>query len=367
MGAMNGTPANAAAKPDKYAILNQVKDINGGISSIDSNLAKLRTLQQRSLDDPDTSENSRTNRELDSLNASTMTTYRNLVTRVTKIKQDPSSGDPMNKDQVGNCDRRLKQAIRDYQMAEAAFQKRLQDQMRRQYLIVKPDASEQEVEQVVNDTNGNTQIFSQALMQSDRRGQSQTALRNVESRHAAIQRIEKQMIELAQLFEQMNVLVEQQEVVVEQVEQRGNETVENVEKANGELTGAVTHARNAKRLKWWCLGITILIILIVVAGVVGWYYTVGPGKVMSTVNNGGRRLVKREPAAAGPAGPAGAAFGTNHRRLPDSSFPAGWKGQGSKTGGSPGAQKLRRRTVDREDVMSMGVHALGQMAGHYLA
>lgn len=91
------------------------------------------------------------------------------------------------------------------------------------------------------------------LLQSDRRGQSQSALRAVQGRHEAIQKIESQMIELAQLFQDMEALVVQQEPAVVQIEQKGEEVTDNVGKANVQMDGAISKARSRNRKKWWCL------------------------------------------------------------------------------------------------------------------
>ena len=64
---------------------------------------------------------------------------------------------------------------------------------------VKPDASPEEVKAVVDDDQGG-QIFSQALMNSNRYGQAQSAYREVQERHEDIRRIERTLTELAQLF-----------------------------------------------------------------------------------------------------------------------------------------------------------------------
>jgi len=90
------------------------------------------------------------------------------------------------------------------------------------------------------------------LLQSDRRGQAQSALRAVESRHQAIQKIEQQMIELAQLFQDMEAMVVNQENTVVVIEDQGRETAENVDKANVEINGAIEKARSRNRKKWWC-------------------------------------------------------------------------------------------------------------------
>ena len=73
-----------------------------------------------------------------------------------------ASGDPRNAPQVGRVDRKLKAAINEYQQNESEFRKKLGAQMERQYRIVRPDASEQEVREAVEDTSNN-QVFSQAV------------------------------------------------------------------------------------------------------------------------------------------------------------------------------------------------------------
>lgn len=101
------------------------------------------------------------------------------------------------------------------------------------------------------------------LMTSDRRGQAQSSLRNVKERHEAIQKIERQMVELAQLFQDLDQIVMQQEPLVENIEQKGEEIHSNVVQANTEIGGAIEKARSRNRKKWWCLLICILIIIVI--------------------------------------------------------------------------------------------------------
>ncbi|KIW72392.1 hypothetical protein PV04_00589 [Phialophora macrospora] len=252
---------------DPNRILNECRAVDQAIDEIEADLQRLKGLQSRYLADTNTSAQSPLRLEVDRTGENIMTKYRGLVSRVRNIKQQPESGNPRNAPQVGKVDRRLKTAINQYQQVEREFRKASQDQMARQYRIVRPDASDAEVREAVEDPN-NQQIFSSALIQSDRRGEAQTVARNVSQRHEDIQKIERQMIELAQLFQDLEALVVQQEPAVTQIEQRGEEVTEHVAKANTELEGAVVKARAARRKKWICLGIVILIILIIVAIVV---------------------------------------------------------------------------------------------------
>ncbi len=239
---------------DPNAILNECRSIDRGIDQIEQNLNQLRMLQDRSLNEADTSGSS-TSRQLDSLASETMDMYRQLTERVRQVKSQREAQQPKNAPQVGRVDRRLKQAIQSFQQVESAFRKKTQDQMARQYRIVRPEASESEVRSVVEDTSSGSQVFQQAMMQSDRRGQARAVLSAVQDRHAALMKIEQQMVELAQLFQDMDTLVVQQEVQVTQIEQKGEEVVENLDKGNEEIAVAVTTAKKTRKKKWICLGI----------------------------------------------------------------------------------------------------------------
>ncbi|KAL9042498.1 MAG: hypothetical protein Q9214_003760, partial [Letrouitia sp. 1 TL-2023] len=241
------TPMNGQRDPN--AILNECRDIDRGIDTIERNLERLRFLQQRSIDDVDASQNTSTNRELDALSSETMTLYRNFTQRIKTLKGMRESGDPRNKPQVGKVDRKLKRAINEYQQAETEFRHKLSAQMERQYRIVRPDASDAEVREAIEDTSNN-QVFSQALLQSNRRGQAQSALRAVQGRHEAIQKIERQMIELAQLFQDVDAAIVEQEAPVQNIEVKAEETHAHVSQGNQHLDGAITKARAVRKKKW---------------------------------------------------------------------------------------------------------------------
>ncbi|KAI1297094.1 t-SNARE [Xylaria venustula] len=251
--------------------LDEISDINRGIDTIDRNLEQLKMLQQRSLDDADSSATSNTNRQLDRLSSETMAQYRSLTERVRQLKSKPENTQRFGQ-QVRRVDGRLKDAIRAYQQVESAFRKRTEEQMARQYRIVRPDATEEEVRAAVTDQTGG-QVFQQALMQSNRRGQAQAVLNAVQDRHAQLQKIEQQMMELAQLFQDMDVLVMQQDPLVANIEDKAENVVSDLENGNKEIHTAVNTARATRKKKWICLGIVVGILVIVAAILIGYFVT----------------------------------------------------------------------------------------------
>lgn len=101
-------------------------------------------------------------------------------------------------------------------------------------------------------------------MQSNRRGQAQSALSAVQGRHEAIQKIERQMIELAQLFQDVDAAIVEQEAPVQAIETGVEKTHENIQGGNKQLDGAIKKAKSIRRKKWICFGIVIAIIVIIV-------------------------------------------------------------------------------------------------------
>ncbi|KAG6016932.1 hypothetical protein E4U54_000093 [Claviceps lovelessii] len=293
IGQTTGYGGNAAPGGTRN-ILDECSGIDNGINEVEHNLEKLRMLQQRSLDDADSSAASSVNRQLDALSTDTMALYRGLTERVRALKSKPPQQIAQYRGQVDRIDRRLKSAIQQYQQIESQFRKRTQEQMKRQYRIVRPDATEEEVKAVVEDTNNN-QMFAQALMQSDRQQNARAALSAVQDRHDALLKIEQQMVELSQLFQDMDTLIIQQDAAIVQIEQKGEEVVENLDKGNEEIGIAVNTARKTRKKKWICLGICVTILLIVVIIVLVYIFVIrAQNNNNNNNNNGGNKPAKRE-------------------------------------------------------------------------
>lgn len=63
------------------------------------------------------------------------------------------------------------------------------------------------------------------------------------------------MIELAQLFQDMEAAVATQEPAIMNTEEKTENTVVNLDQGNKHLVGAVDKARSARRKKWICFWI----------------------------------------------------------------------------------------------------------------
>ena len=234
-------------------ILDACEEVDGGIDTLSGLMDRLQGAQRRAIADMSSSGTS-SNSEVDGLNAEIMTQYKSMLNRMKWIKSRPGAGDDMNSMQVGKVDRKLRDTYKRFQTMEYEYKKKMRDGIERQYRITRPEATEQEVQEASDDPN--QQVFMNALMRSDRRGESRAVLSNVRDRHEQIQKIERQMTELAKMFEEMEAIVVQQDPMITKVEQGAEETNEHVEQANLQLDTANKSARRTRRNKWICCGIS---------------------------------------------------------------------------------------------------------------
>ncbi|KAJ8657733.1 hypothetical protein O0I10_006548 [Lichtheimia ornata] len=168
---------------------------------------------------------------------------------------------------------RLKQdfvnVIQQYQNTENTFSKRYRQQVARQIRIVKPDVTEEEIDAIM-DSDQQNQVFAQSLLKSNRSGQAQSVLSQVQTRHDDIKRIEKTLLELHQLFVDMQTLVEHQGNTLTEIEDHAETAAGDIEKGVHHVDDAIKIAKRTRAKKWCCF-IIVLILLIVAAFLIWWF------------------------------------------------------------------------------------------------
>jgi syntaxin 1B/2/3 len=251
------------------AFYTEISSIQDSLRTFNDNIARVSDLHSRSLNNMDDAAAQRNATQLEELVEDTSALSATLKRRIKALEKMGSTGrdGQIRKQQTALVKSKFIEAIQNYQTVEQQYRTKYKQRMERQFKIVKPDATPEEVKAVVEDENGG-QIFSQALMNSNRYGESRAAYREVQERHEDIKRIEKTIGELAQLFNDMSVLVEQQDETLNVIETQAAGVEKDMEVGLGYTVKAVQSARAARKKRWICFFI-ILIVLIVVGVVVG--------------------------------------------------------------------------------------------------
>lgn len=247
--AQNGMQPGEQSDPNY--ILNACRDIDYQIEAANEYINELDRLKNRVGNELDQGVIAR---DLAGIASDSSTAFKGIINEISRLKRMPESGSPRNQPQIGRVQRKLKGTMDQYKAKEMAFEHAVRDQMRREYRIVNAEATEEEVNAAVPNAEPQ-QMFQQALMTSNRQGQANTTLNAVRQRNEAIKKIEQDIIQIAELFSEMENLVVQQEAAVVNIEMKGEEVVENMDKGVQQMDTAIVSARSRNRKKWYCLGL----------------------------------------------------------------------------------------------------------------
>ncbi|KDQ60716.1 hypothetical protein JAAARDRAFT_190870 [Jaapia argillacea MUCL 33604] len=247
---------------------NEISSIQDSLRTFNDNVSRIGDLHSRSLNNMDDASAQKNAEALDDLVNETSALSMELKKRIKTLERQGGSGRDaqIRKQQTALVKSKFVEAIQNYQGVEQQYRQRYKQRLERQFKIVKPDATPEEIKAVVNDDQGG-QIFSQALMNSNRYGESKAAYREVQERHEDIKRIEGTIAELAQLFNDMSVLVEQQDEQINTIEETAGNVEKDTETGVGYLEKGVDSARAARKKRWICFFI-IIVVLIIIAIVV---------------------------------------------------------------------------------------------------
>ncbi|KAK2467001.1 hypothetical protein APHAL10511_001259 [Amanita phalloides] len=244
----------------------EITAVQEGIKNFNDNVSRIGDLHSRSLNNMDDNAAQRNHAQLEELVEDTSTLSATLKRRIKALEGQGSSGrdGQVRKQQTSLVKTKFVEAIQSYQTVEQQYRTKYKQRMERQFRIVKPDATPEEIRAVVNDDQGG-QIFSQALMNSNRYGESRRAYREVQERHEDIKRIEQTLAELAQLFNDISLVVEQQDEVINVIETQAAGVEKDTEAGLQYTEKALNSARSARKKRWICFWISLVLLLILAA------------------------------------------------------------------------------------------------------
>lgn len=264
-----GAASGGAAPPGSYAVdmsgahdntfFGQISQIQDAIREIDQNVNRISDLHSRSLNNVGEAAQMAAEQELTGVAQQTSTLTNKVKNSIKALEQEatkmPAGAAPDGVDrnvrltQIGAAKNRFKETILRYQEVEKAYRTKYRQRTERQLRIVKPDATQTEIQSALDGEQGGQQIFAQALMSSNRQGEAQGALREVQERHTDIQRIERTITELAALFQEMSILVEQQDEQLNVIKDHAYHTEQEVQAGYVGRTDSPVASRPTR--PWW--------------------------------------------------------------------------------------------------------------------
>lgn len=157
---------------------------------------------------------------------------------------------------------KFRSILREFQEVQLDYKNATQEKIRRELEIVKPDADESEINELVKDPDATSKLLSEQII-GTAHAKIRNAVEDIDQKYKDILKLEKGVEEVYQLFLDLETLIQAQGEMLDSILTNMNEAKDYIIKANIKLESAKTyHKKSRKKL---CI---ILIVIIVVLALV---------------------------------------------------------------------------------------------------
>ncbi|KAJ8442287.1 hypothetical protein Cgig2_011210 [Carnegiea gigantea] len=172
-----------------------------------------------------------------------------------------SSADRTRTSVVSGLGKKLKTMMDDFQALRARMQEEYKETVQRRYFTITGEkADEATIENLI--ASGESENFLQKAIQEQGKGQILDTISEIQERHDAVKEIEKNLIELHQIFLDMAALVEAQGQHLNTIESHVAHASSFVRRGTEQLEEARDYQKSSR--KWCCIAILAGAVLVVV-------------------------------------------------------------------------------------------------------
>eukprot|EP00826_Nyctotherus_ovalis_P030008 TRINITY_DN2381_c0_g12_i1.p1 TRINITY_DN2381_c0_g12~~TRINITY_DN2381_c0_g12_i1.p1 ORF type:complete len:303 (+),score=81.22 TRINITY_DN2381_c0_g12_i1:1373-2281(+) len=147
---------------------------------------------------------------------------------------------------ISNLKLKFRQVLTESSQVQIAYKKSEQDKVKRRLKIVKPDLSEQELEELSNDADSGKKLLNEMVLGPH--ASILAAVSDIKEKYERIVKLSKSVNQMHKMFEDLGMMVHEQAMMLENIEQ-------NVSQANNYLGKSVGKMQSAK--KWYQLAQTV--------------------------------------------------------------------------------------------------------------
>ncbi|KAF9683513.1 hypothetical protein SADUNF_Sadunf04G0021600 [Salix dunnii] len=172
-----------------------------------------------------------------------------------------SSADRTRTSVVSGLGKKLKDLMDNFQDLRGRMAAEYKETVERRYFTITGErASEETIENLIS--SGESESFMQKAIQEQGRGQILDTISEIQERHDAVKEIEKNLIELHQVFLDMAALVEAQGHQINDIESHVAHASSFVRRGTEQLSEAREYQKSSR--KWTCIAIVAGAVLIIV-------------------------------------------------------------------------------------------------------
>jgi len=137
--------------------------------------------------------------------------------------------------------------MKAYQASQQNYKTDIQKKMKRQVKVVKPDATDEEVEEIMKSEGGRDALYKQTILAGGVNDEIRTVTAKVAGKYQDVKRLEESVAELHQMFLDFALLVEQQGELLNSIEHQVRQAADHVETGNQDVHGAIEIQKSVRK------------------------------------------------------------------------------------------------------------------------
>ncbi|KXS11979.1 t-SNARE [Gonapodya prolifera JEL478] len=263
-------PAGRAESDAEF--LEKIESFKQALGEVQANTRSLERLHSAALLNINEAENAANQRALDACVDRTdaaLQWCRNQLKALSVSKSSFPPGTPpyaLRSNQVASVTRQLREAVTTYRDVQERYKARYWEKAERQFRIVRPTATDAEIRAALSSAQsrpGALSAFTQDLVSSGAT-EARRAMDEAVERWGEVGKLERSIADLAQLFQDLTLLLDAQDAQITAAEYNVEETVTLLEEGNREVATAKGIRINTRKNLWILTGICALIIIIII-------------------------------------------------------------------------------------------------------
>lgn len=181
-------------------------------------------------------------------------------------KATPLSELRIRKNLVQTLTKKYIDVLKEYQNVQNKSKEVKKKRAVKRVQLVKPDATSEEINAVIQ-SGGASDLMKHAILQGDAADVIVNAVENVKNKYQDVLRLEASVNELAEMFRDFALIVEQQGELLDQIEYQVKAASEYIDEGNVEMVQAVELQKSIRYKQVICVTI-VLVVLGAIAGII---------------------------------------------------------------------------------------------------
>mmetsp|Transcript_261 Transcript_261/g.432 ORF Transcript_261/g.432 Transcript_261/m.432 type:complete len:364 (-) Transcript_261:178-1269(-) len=153
--------------------------------------------------------------------------------------------------------------MKRYQNSQQQYKTDVKKKVTRQVQMIKPDATDQEVDEIMRSEGGREALYQQQILSGGVNDQIKTQYRAVAGKYQDVLTLEASVAELHQMFLDFALLTEQQGELLDQIEYQVKTAADYVEDANVDVYEAIEYQKKIRKKQCWIILIVVVLVIII--------------------------------------------------------------------------------------------------------